>query len=1568
MAKVYSWQVSENPTRYAYIIHPQQVNISDPEIYIGAELTGTMLERVKDWVDSEACTEKVYKDQFLKIQEACPNVKFESVERYLNVSADCDNLRGPSGVGINRIFLNEEKSTPQISTYTIEYDNGGNDEFQVINGKDGAPGRTGDKGTDGENGVSSKTIMIYKSGSSVKKPEGGSYNFETNEFTAPNGWDATNDSNLTPPVWMSSRTFTTNEKSTDKNWSNPIQITGEDGKPGADGTSIEFLYKLSNDKPDIFMLDSPENINGLKYEPPVDSGWTDSPTGISENNPTEWCTTRKTRKNESGITIWGPWEEPFIWSKYGVNGQDGDGVQYIFLKNSGTLPPNPTPNGYNDNTTTIYREYQNKDEEWIPLLNSTYENINGDKVENVVIDGTDDAGIWTDSPTDITQIFNSQWVCSRKYRKNDEGIKEWGPYSNPALWGKYGQDGKNATSIRKLYCLSDSTSNPPTLPSDSIITGDWGTGFPLDYVNGENVVWGTEAEIYADTNEFVMSYKMVSIKKSNDEIIHPNDVNYTNTYFADTLPDKEVYGYKYVQYNKMYYSWLGGWCEPYLVTGLKGEPGKQGEQGPAGKPGVAGIPGASSIQMYCLGTYGKNSDNNHYFDTYKNGVDKMGDGYFGSKNWQNDAFVEEMDGWFITQKIPFSDTIDVVTASDISNVASDEKNDGRVIKYTKVITQGNSVTKEIIYYLIQNKTTIQITSKLSESDDFNVYVWCIQGNEVWGRDKNNNNVITGIKWGQPFKVQGTNGLRGLTGKRGQVVYPMGVYNSEEVYVTTDDKAPYVYDPNDGLYYVYNTVNEPWVGILPDNYETIKNEDGTYKYSIDGSGDNDKWITSQNGDTPANNYANAVKNNYNPSWVRFESFQALYTSIGIIANGMIGSAVYNNEFMFSQQGIDEDGNKTNYAVTSGKDTEYGFLSGYEYDEEGETLVDGLKTGRHWKYKDTNIFIDNDDVNPYEMDGERPLHTFRPNVCINFETGQMWLSSGQIHFGANTRNVSTKKEVSDEITGKITEIDSKFTVANDEISGTVREITTNLDNLSKTVTESGFIVESDFANLFSEQIKDNKIVKAEVKTAVEEGIATVKITADKINFKGQTIINEQFIVDEDGDLTVKNADIVECDITSANITNADITNADITNAKITNVTIEGSIRSPFVLDTNEELTDTYHDNFAFQPYAESENSEYVKNLKWSQDQSGRRVTMVHHKWDDIMHTGCVRLSTPSFFNIAKSIRWFRVGSSNKYADDVKDLNLNYYETYRIENYHSTRSFPGSNEVLKIGIPKGNSYYTLYIKHSKHIPSGTTTETNNNNFVIISKANKSISTEIEEPNLNDENITSIFAIPTDVYTQVIIGPLDETKENTIEIVSRQLIPENSTYYTSVILPKNEEDKYYFYENGVPQTAISLSHEMVTLVGYGDDKRFYGWIVENRSLIETEKYYGGYLRFLLYGRIVYQNNTFVSNESFVRTATPIFGDIKMIRYETGKYQLLFNNILSFKLRDCTLITGGYGSVNNYSSKPCKATEMPFIEGKSSYEGYNTGFEIWVSDDDSLNDGSFYFYLINRNDFIFGS
>lgn len=190
------------------------------------------------------------------------------------------------------------------------------------------------------------------------------------------------------------------------------------------------------------------------------------------------------------------------------------------------------------------------------------------------------------------------------------------------------------------------------------------------------------------------------------------------------------------------------------------------------------------------------------------------------------------------------------------------------------------------------------------------YIWFIQARVNYTSNADKVGTIEG-SWSTPTKLSGTNGLNGENGSKGQIIYPEGIYNVNTVYQGTADKTPYVYDSNDANYYVLNIVGT-WQGTLHSN------------------------------ESPSTDTSN--------SWVKLDAFEALYTKIGIIANGLIGSAVFNGNYMFSQQGIDASGQTS---------TQY-----QNFDPE-------IPTG-----------------------GE-----FTPNILFDFRTGAGHMAAGKIKFGSD-----------------------------------------------------------------------------------------------------------------------------------------------------------------------------------------------------------------------------------------------------------------------------------------------------------------------------------------------------------------------------------------------------------------------------------------------------------------------------------------------------------------------------------------------------------------------------------------
>lgn len=169
----------------------------------------------------------------------------------------------------------------------------------------------------------------------------------------------------------------------------------------------------------------------------------------------------------------------------------------------------------------------------------------------------------------------------------------------------------------------------------------------------------------------------------------------------------------------------------------------------------------------------------------------------------------------------------------------------------------------------------------------------------------------------PAGADGPAGEPGQPGGRGQLVYPAGKYDVNKSYTTDENKAPYVYDKTDGNYYVLNA-QMTWVG------------------------------TQQGNRTPSQDY----EQNNGRYWLKFDSFDAVIAKIGIIANGLIGSAVFNGDYVFSQQGINPSS-------------------------------ENASTSNYQNFDSSHIY-----------DG-----TFTPNIMFNFATGDGHLAAGKIKFDAD-----------------------------------------------------------------------------------------------------------------------------------------------------------------------------------------------------------------------------------------------------------------------------------------------------------------------------------------------------------------------------------------------------------------------------------------------------------------------------------------------------------------------------------------------------------------------------------------
>lgn len=558
-------------------------------------------------------------------------------------------------------------------------------------------------GANGAMGVSTSSRFVFKASEErPATPTGGTWNPTTGEFIPPAGWSK--DDHLEGIVWMSQKVFYSSTEYPVEPWSTPLRITGEDGKDGTDGSTLEYIYKLANRKPTE--QDRPNSVNQDDYIP---DGWSDNPSSITETMQYEWVCIR-TKVND----VWSDFSIPVIWSRWGANGKDGDGVEYIFLRTQTNESPNK-PQG------------TSQEDEWIPSP-------------------------WTDDPTGVTEQYPYEWVCIRKYRN-----EQWGEYSNPALWAKYGfngkdgEDGADGTSVNVKGTL-DSISQLPTVgqPGDAyVIDGDlyvW-DGNKWTNVGGFKGADGVSTYVhtaYADNVAFDEAGNILSVSGFSVSSLTGNKAWWgvcTDTNVNDPT-------------EPTVYNW----------SKTKGEKGDTGEQGPQG---IEGPRGPAGQQLYTWIVYAD--------DSLGNGIsnDPTGKKYIGigyNKTTPIEDYTPSEYSWSL---IKGEDGVGQPGTSLFTWIKYADKNPNLPgNEDTPIYDIPNDNTTRYIGIAINKETKV-------ESNNYQDYIWSL------------------------FK--GNDGANGIDGR---IPYPAGIYDAGITYTCTSLKAPYVLH-EDGYWIMAK--NGSWLG-------------------------------------------------------------------------------------------------------------------------------------------------------------------------------------------------------------------------------------------------------------------------------------------------------------------------------------------------------------------------------------------------------------------------------------------------------------------------------------------------------------------------------------------------------------------------------------------------------------------------------------------------------------------------------------------------------------------------------------------------------------------------------------
>ena len=739
-------------------------------------------------------------------------------------------------------------------------------------GKDGQDGKDGKDGIDGVPGIDGDTtrvVIAYKSTKTIQRPDtpvGGSWDYDTNTITYPEGWSGS-DSNPNGYVWMSTATFSS-KGTVVVPWSTPVRLTGADGHDGADGSNIEFVYKLT-----ITSLVIPTKPTGNSQTEAIRQGWTDHPTGISEQYQCEWVCSH----NLQADGTWGEWEGPTIWSKWGVNGKDGDGVEYIYQRTK--LPASPQE--ITDNNPD--------QDEYIP------QSAPGEQP-------------WTDDPKGVNEEFKYEWVSKRKYKGDTH---KWGNFSSPSLWAKYGDNGQDGNHLRVMYTKTSGSDVKPRDPDRlNINPGSiWGVGMPT--ATGKEAIWGIQALVTFD-NKLVIDESLPEDERgwqgpyliTGVPGLDGNNFNYQVEAFkqSSTQPEKPTS-------NDPYHPGNGWVLTPDMSTGIwwKCIATVQGETGAVIEWGA--VIRVSGQGVVIKGTLDSTDD----LPTEGN---QIGDGWvidgflwvWNGSEWVNVGKVQGMDGNYYEYRFARNNSWETAPQLNAAerypagwSSTAPALSSGKVLWATFALINGgdNTLIEQWcdpyymtgmtgdnggsgvpgvgyeVRYCKGTETTYtgetwndtmkwkreptgwsMDVPELTSGDEYN-YIWFIQCRVI------NDNMETA--WSKPNPMGGIITPDPVGSQ--PIAYPAGIYSTSTPYINDGEKAPYVYDTSDGNYYFLKSVMT-WIG------------------------------TQQNNESPATDTSGA--------WTVLENYEAIYTDLLIAPNSLVGGAVFNNNLMFSQRGKNASG--------------------------------------------------------------------------------------------------------------------------------------------------------------------------------------------------------------------------------------------------------------------------------------------------------------------------------------------------------------------------------------------------------------------------------------------------------------------------------------------------------------------------------------------------------------------------------------------------------------------------------------------------------------------------------------
>ena len=810
-------------------------------------------------------------------------------------------------------------------------------------------------------------------------------------------WGVRN-SELNPPIWQSNNTYYCDYKEGEKEptivsdgWSTPFKITGEDGKNGTDGTYQEFIYRQTekeSNRPEI-----PESAHSTKGDVP--DLWNNHPQGVTPELTCEWMCTRLYNEDTK---LWGDWmgvtegdkSYPALWSKYGRNGTDGDGLEYIFIlaryddnrvKELKITPKewykqaNEYQKGnckkwheqcgdgcaccteYNDeyvpydddtldmHTSLSYGGFTAEELKTLKELNTKYKASLPASIRDCTPDPyeiSDDGKVtvhWSDDPYEVNEIFDYQYVATRKKKTvevDGQIVSQWQPFSTPILWNRFAFDGDDGTGIQLNGTAPDCTTLKQRVYPEG---GKWyyretTEQTPVEMKNGDSYMIDGDLYVF-DGNGTV------------NDPCDPGGSDSIWTYGGKIQGEKGEKAYLHIKYAKRLSD------NGYPRTDNDDLTDDNGES----------TNGAKFVGY--LANYTENGT--------ATGKEPWTSAYSWTKFVGNDGNGTEF--IFTRTKTNKAPKLELVTFSGGDGYYWDKP--GQTSGPSAQITL-DSETYQSSDFIPASGAGINGRGVWHDNpqgvDPEYKYEWQMSRKFVNGKWERFKGTDDDIETASLYSYYGE-GVKGDTGKNGRILYPMGEFSLTDWYEMTDTKTPYVY--YNGNYWIFNGNNGENSGMT--GYDAGEPTTGSTIH-----------------------------------WIKADKFKAIFAEMAIIDYGKFGSGVFCKDLFFSQYGYiwaKKDQSREapyvwKYAGESSGYYQY-LYSNDPYFEQGQVSFRNSANNNKpalsvYTLEETSWRWVNTTTQEYSS-----YIPFKPAWCVNLKTGEMWTSGGAVNFKGNGSGKITDK---------------------------------------------------------------------------------------------------------------------------------------------------------------------------------------------------------------------------------------------------------------------------------------------------------------------------------------------------------------------------------------------------------------------------------------------------------------------------------------------------------------------------------------------------------------------------------